>query len=75
MTRYKDMTGERFGRLTVLQRAGWWHGRTYWKLRCDCGNEIVTSRSCLVKGTTNSCGCIRSERGRARAKDEHGRYK
>ena len=58
----KDLTGEKFGRLTVI---GFDHsdskGETYWKCKCDCGNPriaIVRGQS-LKHGTTASCGCLR----------------
>lgn len=64
-----DLTGKRFGRLTVVEfdhfEMKGVHKRPYWKCRCDCGNErIVTSHS-LASGSVTSCGCLRSEKLRA----------
>lgn len=53
-----DLTGQRFGKLTVIEadhsdnKRGWW-----WKCRCDCGNELVVPSGNLRSGSTISCGC------------------
>ena len=62
-----DMTGQRFGRLTVLCRdieaeklkkdRG-----AVWKCKCECGNYASVSGKSLRKGTTQSCGCLQKER-------------
>ncbi len=56
----KDITGERFGKLTVLELSHINHC-AYWKCKCDCGNEVIVSSHNLQDGTTRSCGCIRTE--------------
>ena len=54
-----DLTGKRFGRLTVIEEAGRdKFKRVLWKCRCDCGNEIVTAYGNLMNGDTKSCGCL-----------------
>lgn len=51
-----DRTGQRFGRLTVIEEAGRdKHRNVIWKCRCDCGNESYVTRADLKK--TKSCGC------------------
>lgn len=58
-----DLTGKRFGRLTVLyQGERSKSGEIRWACRCDCGNEIVTQANNLVSGASKSCGCWKSER-------------
>lgn len=59
--RYKDITGQRFGRLTVIERVGRDStGRARWKCQCDCGNITnVSSRG--LTGGTKSCGCLQRE--------------
>ena len=53
-----DMTGQKFGRLTVIEEAGRTpRKQVLWKCRCDCGNEVVVNGSCLRNGHTTSCGC------------------
>lgn len=58
-----DLTGQKFGKLTVMEIAPNpdKNGRK-WKCRCDCGNEIVANAGDLKKGHTKSCGCLRKER-------------
>ena len=56
----KDLTGMRFGKLTVLGPARDGTGRVAWRCRCDCGNETVALGSNLLSGRTGSCGCGRA---------------
>lgn len=56
-----DLTGQRFGRLTVIGRAARKGKNTYWLCRCDCGAEKEISRCNLLSGT-QSCGCLRAEK-------------
>lgn len=59
---FKDLTGQRFGRLTVVSRAeNTQSGQTRWNCRCDCGNKKIIMGSSLRKGITTSCGCYRKE--------------
>lgn len=56
-----DLTGIRFGRLTVISRAeNDKNGKPMWNCVCDCGTEKVLSTSSLQTGT-KSCGCYRRE--------------
>ncbi len=67
MSKVKELTGQRFGRLTVIRRSGATPQRlATWLCRCDCGNECVVSRTCLVDGYTKSCGCLNIEAVKAR---------
>ena len=64
-----DLTGQRFGKLTVLKFEEWLdHGNGHrdrmWRCKCDCGNECVVNHRYLRNGNTESCGCIKS-RGNA----------
>ena len=61
MSKLSDLTGKRFGSLTVLEREKPKNGKTIWKCRCDCGNEIDVLASNLVRGNTKSCGCMKNE--------------
>lgn len=57
-----DLTGQRFGRLTVVERAGASKNReALWKCRCDCGNMVVVRSRSLRRGSTASCGCLGRE--------------
>ncbi len=57
----EDLTGKRFGRLVVIERAETIHVSTRWKCKCDCGNECIVLAQNLKKGHTISCGCYREE--------------
>lgn len=52
-----DLTGQRYGRLTVLGPAENIGIHTAWRCRCDCGQEAVVRTSRLRGGRTVSCGC------------------
>jgi hypothetical protein len=56
----KDLTGQRFGRLTVKHRGGSAR-KSDWLCQCDCGNECVVIGENLHSGNTRSCGCLRKE--------------
>lgn len=48
-----DLTGQKFGRLSVIERVqNNKDGRTMWKCRCDCGNERVVMGKSLRSGHT-----------------------
>lgn len=68
-----DLTGQRFGRLTVLERAENKGAYVCWKCRCDCGIEKIIAGYCLKSGKTQSCGCLQIERT-AEAHTTHGKY-
>lgn len=53
-----DLTGQTFGRLTVIERAPNRDGRVYWKCRCSCGNVTEVSAQNLKLGLATSCGCV-----------------
>lgn len=58
----KDITGQRFGKLTVLQATNERKNRqVVWLCKCDCGNEVKVVGGSLRSGHTQSCGCQRSE--------------
>lgn len=57
MSRFIDMAGKRFGRLTVIERNGSDTGGIRWKCRCDCGNVVTVRGTHLRSGATLSCGC------------------
>ena len=65
MTKMRDYTGERYGKLTVLEYVGtkrYRNGRaTQWLCQCDCGNKTVVDSVSLKTGNTVSCGCHRRE--------------
>ena len=56
MTKKRNLQNQRFGRLTVLERAESIPHHSRWKCRCDCGNILVTNQDRLLSGVTKSCG-------------------
>lgn len=60
--KFKDLTGQTFGRLTVLKRV-YKDGiaETLWLCKCSCGKEHITYASGLLNGSTKSCGCLSKE--------------
>lgn len=61
MSRLIDLTGQRFGRLTVIERAGTKNGHVAWRCKCCCGNTTIVKSDKLLRGETQSCGCLREE--------------
>ena len=60
----RDLTGQTFGRLTVIERDTTRIGeRIRWLVQCCCGSPVKSvARGDLVRGTTVSCGCNRDEK-------------
>ena len=54
-----DLTGKRFGKLTVLRKTEQMSRSrsTLWECRCDCGNPCLKPANQLSAGTARSCGC------------------
>ena len=69
----KDIKGQKFGKLTVLERAEDFIGpsgrETQWLCKCDCGNTVVVRGHSLRNGHTKSCGCAAIE-----ASTKHGMH-
>lgn len=66
-----DFTGQKIGRLTVVEICGKQNGRMTWRCVCDCGKETVVRADHLKDGRVKSCGCLLNER-RAEAHKTHG---
>lgn len=63
MAPLKDLTGQRFGRLVVIERAGSdKHRRATWRCQCDCGKVRVFYSCNLINGRAKSCGCLKNEK-------------
>lgn len=62
MSRRIDLTGQRFGRLTVIERAeNSFDGHSRWMCICDCNRYCIVDSRNLKRGTTKSCGCMSRE--------------
>lgn len=74
MPKRLELTGRRFGRLTVTSFSGCEKGLSKWRCVCDCGNEVDVVGCYLTSGNTKSCGCARRENSAnaARKHDGHG---
>lgn len=73
MPKYIDLRGERFGKLTVIERAGVdSRGERLWLCECDCGNTAIASTSVLRGNRKKSCGCLYAEAVRGNAY-KHGK--
>lgn len=76
-----DLTGKRFGKLTVLERVDDYispnTGKRYvrWKCRCDCGNETEVFANSLRTGKTASCGCLLRKNNTKHGYAKHPLYK
>ena len=72
MGKFIDLTGRRFGRLTVIERAEseftGGEPQAVWRCHCDCGQESFVISANLRSGGTKSCGCLRREVMQKRAK-------
>lgn len=51
----KDLTGQRFGNLLVLEESEKRHGRTAWLCLCDCGEKSNPTTTNLVRGNSTKC--------------------
>ena len=62
MGKFIDLTGQKFGRLTVIERAdNTKQGQAKWLCQCDCGRKTVVMGKSLRNGNTKSCGCLQKE--------------
>lgn len=72
-----DLTGQRFGRLVVVDFAGQsTDGQAKWSCVCDCGTTTFASSGNLRSGRMKSCGCWRRENGvtHALSLTKHGQH-
>lgn len=60
MSRFKDLSGIKFGRLTCIEVAGRDDKSrcVLWKCQCECGNQTLVRSNSLLMGNTKSCGCL-----------------
>lgn len=60
MGKFIDLTGQRFGRLTVVKRVeNNKHGHAKWLCQCECGKHIIVCGYSLKNNNTKSCGCFK----------------
>lgn len=74
MGKFQNISGEKFGRLTVISRAqNTSTGSARWNCACECGNTVTVDAGKLKSGHTKSCGCLRAEQNRTVAL-KHGMH-
>ena len=72
MGKVKDLTGQRFDKLTVIERCGTSKNRfAEWLCQCDCGNIVVRASDVLNRKRPHSCGCEKNKQI-AETKTTHG---
>ena len=67
-----DLTGQRFGRLTVVslnEEVSKQKKKLHWNCKCECGNEVIVRGNSLRGGATTSCGCYNRDKARERLKE------
>ena len=64
--RRKDLSGQRFGRLTVISFVGRKNSsqENYWLCQCDCGNTVELRTASLTARGVKSCGCLKREKAK-----------
>lgn len=62
-SQYEDLTGKKFGRLTVIRSAEKQEKNAshQWLCHCDCGKTITVAANQLKRGDVRSCGCLKKE--------------
>lgn len=58
---YIALAGQKFGRLTALERVGTKRNCAVWRCSCECGGAKIVGSDQLRRGQTQSCGCLRTE--------------
>ena len=73
----KDLTGKKFGKLTVLNMSKERNDKNkiMWDCICDCGNLHTTSGECLRSHRTKSCGCLTKKAYNKNPDREYAIYK
>lgn len=60
----KDISGQRFGKLTAMEFVGLVKHKAVWRCVCDCGNESSHTAIDMRSGNTTSCGCVKAVIGK-----------
>ena len=71
MVKKIDLTGQRYGRLTVIKEAEKVNNRITWLCKCDCGNEVTIKSVYLRTGETQSCGCLKRDHEEGNLRKEY----
>lgn len=68
MSKIKDLTGQKYGRLTVIEMIPKTTRKTFWKCVCECGNEKIVRSDQVQCGNIQSCGCFVPQRDHGKSK-------
>lgn len=69
MSNFKDVTGQRFGLLTVIKRVeNDKQGNSRWLCKCDCENTAIVSGKDLQRAHTKSCGCLHEKHSKSQTR-------
>ncbi len=69
----KDITGQKFNRLTAIKFTHKKNKIFYWEFKCDCGNTKIIRSTAVTTGHTKSCGCLYIEKAKETGKNNKGR--
>lgn len=65
LSKIKDITGEKYNKLTAIKYIGKTkNGSAIWLWKCDCGNEKEIVANSVKTGNTKSCGCLKKEQNK-----------
>ena len=71
--RVSDLTGQKFGRLTVVKYAGKTKDhKSKWECKCECGNRQIVRAAALKQGGVKSCGCLANDARKENGKKMRG---
>lgn len=62
MVTARDISGQRFGRLTAIRLDGHINAKRAWLCVCTCGSETRAAQSDITSGKRVSCGCQKAEK-------------
>ena len=70
-----DISGQKFGRLTVIKRVDSdSKGNSRWLCKCDCGKKNIVLGYCLKRHDTKSCGCLKIQHGHTKGNKKSKTY-
>lgn len=58
----KNISGEKFGRITVINFNFMRKAHSYWNCICECGEKKVIALHALTSGSIKSCGCLKRDK-------------
>lgn len=75
MGQFIDLSGRKYGKLTVIKKMGYKGKKITWLCKCDCGKEKIVLGHCLRDGITKSCGCLLHEHNKTHGLSNTNLYK